>query len=84
MWFLNKIYEIFFFFLVGESGFTKHWSLQTGNSNSVKVMLISRHLFVIVTQSNKCHGSLVFRAQIKGESLVQITFRHVVNIRYNY
>lgn len=47
-------------------------------------MLNSRHLFVIVTQSNKCHGSLVFRAQIKGESLVQITFKHVVNIRYNY
>lgn len=60
----------------GQSGFMESWSVPVDGGSSVQSWLTDdTRLFLLVGQTRKCTGSLVFEVLTKGSTLLPVTFK---------
>lgn len=61
----------------GYSGFRDSWVMRVNGGESVQPVFVKNHgLFFIVSQSQRCRGSLVFEAKSVGSTLLTIRMRN--------
>lgn len=65
----------------GHSGFHDSWSVTVDGGSSIQSWITEddHRLFLIIGQTRKCTGSLVFEIITKGSTLLPVTFKHHSN-----